>query len=251
MIVELPVVILIISISIFLFQKKKRELDSYKALTETFKEWFSLHLNIFPSIHQFVTLCGGNQYVRTLYCIVSLSKDFCLSQLFLSSPSSQIVITGYLKSHRPNFYVHKNRYKLKHAGLSYSKKYLLNTNKDYQVYGVVNNTILDFISKYDVDIFYCSYVPKTVETCPLFESNFYLRGSTKLLQTEGFLSNLMKILEEDVVDTEKRINEIKKKHMLDVEKFREEEKLGFFEKLKNEAIKKTQPVVQPIKKNKK
>lgn len=237
MIFELPGVILIISISLFLFQRKKKELGSFGNLTNKFKEWFKIKIDLFPSVHQSITLCSGNQTIRSLYFIISLCKDFCISQFFFNSPPSQFIVTGFLKDLRPNFYIYKKRFKFKHAGLEYSKKYLLNSNADYQVFGVVNQRILDFISKYDLDIFYCSYVPKEVGSSPTFESNFYAKGRTCLL-SEEFISEFMQIMQEVTVDSEKRIKEIKKKHMLEVEKFKEEEQKGFFEKMKREALKK-------------
>lgn len=237
MIFELPGVILIISVSLFLFQRKKKELSSFGHLLDKFKKWFSVKIDLFPSIHQSITLCSGNKSIRSLYCIISLCKDFCISQFFFNSPPSQVTLTGFLKHLRPNFYIYKKRFKFKHAGLNYSKKYLLNSNSDYQVFGVVNQSILDFISKYDLDIFYCSYVPKEVNPSPTFESCFYARGSLKIF-SEEFISDFMQIMQDESVDSEKRIKEIKKKHMLEVEKFKKEEEKGFFEKLKRDALKK-------------
>jgi hypothetical protein len=232
MILELPLVLLIISISFYFFRKKKIELSTFIPFLSPFSNYFTTKILLTPSIHQIVSLYSGNTIINELYVIISLSLDFCVSQVLIAPQPSQIVITGHLKSIlRPNFYIFKSKFKLKHAGLVYSKKYLLNNISKYQIYGVINKKILDFVSKYDFDIFYCSFVPKIVDT-KVFKSQFYLKGSVDLIKNEDFIKDLVDILEERIEDTEKRINDIKKKYLIEFEKFKNEESMGFIEKMK-------------------
>lgn len=235
------VVTIIIAISGILFMKKKAERDKKSKLTYDIQSKFVYNLKLDPSIHQSIILSKTNNIFDKMYTILSLKKDFCLTQVLMNDQKECLTIKGYLNYKRPNFYINNVKNGSKHPGQKFTKIYKNNTMSKYNMYGSFTKTLVDFCKKYTFANFYCSYWPQDLkiskgEGCP--ESVVYLEGDIDLLKDENFVNDFFSIFEDVQVETSRQYVDESNKLKEECAKIEEFENKSFMEKVVSEMNKK-------------
>jgi hypothetical protein len=236
------VVTIIICISGILFMKKKAERDKKAKLTCDIQSKFVYNMKLDPSIYQSIILSRTNNIFDKMYTILSLKKDFCLTQILMNDQNEFLVIKGYLNYKRPNFYINNVKNGSKHPGQKLSKRYKNNMIDKYSMYGSFTKLLIDFCKKYTFANFYCSYWPSDLKTAKgegFSESIVYLEGDIDLLKDDKFVDDFFSIFEDVQIETSRQFIEESNKQKEECAKLEEFEKKSFMEKIVAEMNKKS------------
>lgn len=239
-----PLTFVTIVVTGYFFLKKRREIQDVSKTTLNIQKKFNNNIDMFPSIFQYILLSYGNEFFNRLYVIITLKKNFCLSQLFFSDQSEFVIIKGFLKTKKSIFYV--CNYSKQFFGLKYVTKSKTN------VYGKPTENILKFKEKYDINNLYCSYLPKDFAGEFLNTSEVYLKCKIEFLNNIEFIEDFFELISNLHDESENQILEYKKLFNKDKLEYDQGEKKNFVERLAHEIREKSKKeAVKKINKKKK
>ncbi|EQB61100.1 hypothetical protein NAPIS_ORF01329 [Vairimorpha apis BRL 01] len=227
--VAFSITLLIILISGYFFYNKRKEIQKKSRSTLYLQTKFLNNIDMFPSIFQYILLSHGNEFLKRLYVIITLKKNFCLSQLFFSDLTEYVIIKGYLKSKKSVFL-----FKIKE-----------------NVYGRTTEKIIKFKENYNFLTFYCSYLPNEANEEFKNTSEVFLKCNLELLNNKNFIDDFFDLINDLQDEEDKQLLVYKKSFNYDKLKFEENEKKNFVEKLVEEMNKKSSKIVVKIPNKKK
>lgn len=241
--VAFSITLLIILISGYFFYNKRKEIQKKSRSTLYLQTKFLNNIDMFPSIFQYILLSHGNEFLKRLYVIITLKKNFCLSQLFFSDLTEYVIIKGYLKSKKSVFFICNSS--KNYFGLKYIKKIKEN------VYGRTTEKIIKFKENYNFLTFYCSYLPNEANEEFKNTSEVFLKCNLELLNNKNFIDDFFDLINDLQDEEDKQLLVYKKSFNYDKLKFEENEKKNFVEKLVEEMNKKSSKIVVKIPNKKK
>ncbi|WUR03237.1 uncharacterized protein VNE69_04065 [Vairimorpha necatrix] len=225
---------LIIIISAYFFFRKRQTRQKILQTSSFLQSNFSHNLVLYPSIYQSIILSKNNSIFNLMYTIITLKKDFCLTQLFFTDQTDKLIFKSFLNYKTPNFYINNVRNVNKHFARKY---FTITKTKNYTYYGNISQEIVGFCNKYKVDNFYCSYWTEDKNVTE--GSVVYLETDIEYLGDEEFINEFFGIFKDIPEESEKRFEKEKKKIMEGIEKDKENEKKDFVERIIEEINKNT------------
>lgn len=231
MLFEISFVVLALVFCLVITQKKKRRLRERSLLLEPMRGYFGKSEGEELSIHQYLLKLTGHESVRYMCAIITLPRDFCLSGIFSAIPDESVIFVGQLKVLSPCVYIFKKEILLKHYGLKYARKYLLENIPGYKIFGTPEEKHICFVKKYAISVFFISYLPGVIEDKPELKTRVFLKGSLNLIDRREFVNDLMCLFADVKSDSSKRISELEHGCRKDMECVRAREGRSFTERL--------------------
>lgn len=131
-------------------------------------------------------------------------------QIF-NAEKEKLILKGKIKK-TTNTAIIKKTCKLDHLVTKYTNKQKMGDSR-YKVYG--NKDMYEFVEKYDVDIFYISYLPSSFVREARFERIFYLEVAPENVCIE-FYAEMFDILKKMRDSSDERVKEVKKRFETDL-----------------------------------
>ena len=242
----------IIGVSGIFFYRKRVERDEKVKKTRYLQKKYKSTTFIYPSVYQTIILLESNEIFKKMYIILTLKKNFCLSQLLFSEQKEFVILKGYLKKKISNFYINNIKLGNIHFGSQFCTK---SPNiRNYSCFGAITKKIEEFCYKYDFAHFYGSYWPtdkKLINLSQIGDTTIFLQCNIRLLDDKSFIEDFFSCFTDIQDETSKRLELEKNKLREYIEKSREYEKKDFVEKLLDDINKNANKDVILKKKDKK
>lgn len=188
----------------------------------------------FPNFCEGVCVYSSDlQSISKASTTVSIDNPINVGGIFFKEKRPTFSISLALSCKTPCFYAYSKSSGFKHAGINFSKPYLLNTTK-YYVYGLVTDLIEPFLKKYNFEYFYCSYLPSSAIGNDLKTSRVEIKADCDSVTNE-FLNDFIVIFKEIRQENENKEKRILKEFNVQRQREITYEKQGTIKKMFLEA----------------
>ncbi|EJW02423.1 hypothetical protein EDEG_00279 [Edhazardia aedis USNM 41457] len=204
MIIELVSICIITTLIIVFYYKSRPFFIKNSQISKILEERFKIAKKVDFALHQPVFLYENNSIFKYLFEIRILQRFF--DPFYLLYPSEeQIILVGEINK-PTNCFIFKRNKTITHLGLKLVPKQK-GEFTNYKVYG--NKIFYKFCVKYNVNIFYISYLPKKFEKNPEFRCNFFLQMDCNYKNFNPMIEELFLVLEALQGSDPSKIDEMK------------------------------------------
>ncbi|TBU08117.1 hypothetical protein CWI36_0180p0030 [Hamiltosporidium magnivora] len=200
MIFDIILVSIIIGVTLYLTRKSKEKMASLLPKFDSLDKYFLKKIDQPVSIYQHLLFYSGNNSISNMAAILTLKKDFCPFYYILSNSDFNFILTGTISA-KTNIFIVSKKINFKHLGMKYAKKsktciegYKMYYSGFTSVLQIKDNYMINFCSKYPIDVFYLSYLPEKYSKVNNYESKFYLKSNIENIFKKTFFDDFLNVL---------------------------------------------------------
>lgn len=201
---DLVIVSGLIVLMIYLFFSHKKYYNNRIRILEPLNAYFESFQEKYHNIFQKVLIFPSNDVFDYLVAILTVKKIFDPLH-FIFPQNEKLILTGKMKKKIISFYIKKSK-SLSHLGIKFLNKQ--KGDPKYKIYG--SPIFTQFVKKYDIEIFYITYLPKIFVRDCSYKCILFLEMDPKNVD-DSFFSDFMDILNYEDCE-EKKFIDLKKKY---------------------------------------